>query len=260
MRANTAGEKSPQGLYRDIVECNLSDAAQNEAIAAYLDAETLPAYLVHRVNQSGDTYVPDFMWLYYGHPDTGGHNKKYLPLIERNGRNYTKSLVAGVTDGGTFIHVREVEDSSVELDDPSRYFVATLDLLTPATTEWPIARVRRERRDVAFRGPSYLHTELVLSEGLRLVPGDTEGSPSRIDGERARKLGMKLTEQAFKRMPRIVMGYQAAEFVHDGIAEQVQHSAGEVLRGAERLADLQCKFGHLPVLQVQQSFSQELAV
>ncbi len=260
MRANTAEGMSPRGLYRNIVEQDVNDEIRNNAIEEYLESEPLPIHLAQQISETGDRYVSDFMWLYHGHPDTGGYRRDYLPSIERNGAAYTKTLVSGVTDSGTFVHVRESEDTRLEPNDPKRYFVATLDLMTPETTEWSVARVGYETRETSYRGTPYIRRELFLSDGLRSIPGGIEDHGSKSDAIRAQKLGSKMAEHAFERMPRIVMGYQGAEFARDGVVEQLQFSAAEVIQGAERITELRHKFGHLAVWQMQQSFSQEVAV
>lgn len=259
MRTNKTGETSPEGLYRSIVEQDMPDEMRNNAIEDYLETESLPAHLAYSIGESGDRYVPDFMWLYHGHPLTAGYNDQLLPPIERNGHAYTKTLASGITEGCVYLHVREAADPSLAPDDPDRYFVATLNLTVPKTREWRVARVDREERELSYRGQRFVRTELFLSDGLRSLPAGQEQDAAQAAGVRARKLGRLLTQQAFQRMPRVVLGHQGVEFIHDGLSERTVYSVAEVNRGAERIEDLQRKFGHLPIWSAQQSFSQEIA-
>lgn len=123
---------------------------------------------VVQVRSVGAAY-DTFMWDYVGDPWPDSHDP--LPEIARNGTVYDRRLVAGFTEEGTLLDVRE---RSVGTDGQTTdFFVAAVNVKTGTIRELNIVALEGLRNDSNWRDFT-----LVLDAGttnhLRIVPNGTD--------------------------------------------------------------------------------------
>jgi hypothetical protein len=207
-----------------------------------LEREPYAAHLVAESYGSEPRGYDDFLWAYHGRLEA-----RDPPRVERDDIEYDEILASMFTATGLLVHAREAMRARLDLDDPKRYFVATLDLETDKLTEWKVVRVETETPGNGFSGTTGLpDRELYLTDRPFKVPAGQESPAEDVLEE---VLSDKRSDvrmlRALARLPRLKLGSQRAVFLRDNLAEGSIGGMWELNQAAGRILSLEREFGGL---------------
>jgi hypothetical protein len=199
-----------------------------EQLEASLLAEPYTAHLAAALLDSPDRNLPDFFWLYHGKV-----NSVDSPEVIRDGIRYDHVITSMFTDSGHLVHARESIRADLAVDDPRRYFVVTLDLNVPRTTEWRIIKVTTEPVGNGYGG---IVRDVYLADRPLLLPAGPSGEALTLpQSVLARKRAAAQLEEAYARLPRLRILPERTQLIHDGLIEPSRASMAALSSSVMRI-------------------------